>query len=190
MTDMGADIHAVIQHLGLEKPDIVGLSMDGAVAMHHAIDFPGDLARLVTIGAPVGPIEAVRATRAQDYEFIMSNPIGVIARNRMERAFTGSRDSRFKEWVIAMIASMQIDSYRSQAAAGASMNLFERLHLISAPHEIINGEAETVVIPAVAHFIHAHSPHSRLHVIPDASHFWSLEEANAFNTLLAGLLDR
>ena len=55
-----------------------------------------------------------------------------------------------------MIASMRIDSYRSQAAAGATMTLFERLHLISVPHEVISGEAETVVIPAVAHFIHAH----------------------------------
>ena len=123
MSDMAADIHLVVRHLGLGRPDIVGLSMGGAVAMHYAIDYPDELTRLVTIGAPAGPIEEVREMRAQDLEFIMRNPIETIARKRMDRAFTGSPDPRLKEWVIEMISAMQIDDYRSQASAGATMKL-------------------------------------------------------------------
>lgn len=189
MSDMAADIRSVVRHLDLAKPDIVGLSMGGAVAMHYAIDYPDELTRLVTIGAPAGPIDEVRETRARDFEFIMQNPINVIARKRMDRAFTGSPDPRLKEWVIEMISAMRIDDYRSQANAGTTMNLHERLDGIQVPHEVINGEAETVVIPAVARFIHARSRHSRLHLIPNARHFWSLEEPQACNALLEKLLD-
>jgi pimeloyl-ACP methyl ester carboxylesterase len=157
--------------------------------MHYAIDYPDELTRLVTIGAPAGPIDEVRETRARDFEFIMQNPVDVIARKRMERAFTGSPDPRLKEWVIEMISAMRIDDYRSQANAGTTMNLHERLDGIQVPHEVINGEAETVVMPAVARFIHARSRHSRLHLIPNARHFWSLEEPQTCNALLEKLLD-
>ena len=188
MSDMAADIRSVVRHLDLGQPDIVGLSMGGAVAMHYAIDYPDELARLVTIGAPVGPIDEVRETRAQDFEFIMRNPIETIARKRMDRAFAGSPDPRLKEWVIEMISAMRIDDYRSQASAGTTMNLHERLDGIQVPHEVINGEAETVVIPAVARFIHARSRRSRLHLIPNARHFWSLEEPERCNALIEELL--
>ena len=189
MWDMAADVHAVVRHLALDKPDLVGLSMGGAVAMHYAIEYPEALTRLVTLGAPAGPIEAVRDMRARDFEFIMANPIEVIARKRMERAFSGSPDARIKEWVIAMISAMDIDDYRSQANAGTTMTLHERLEGIRAPHEIINGEAESVVVRAVAQYIPARSRQSRLHLIPGARHFWSLEEPEACNALLAQLLE-
>lgn len=188
MLDMAADIHSVVRHLGLDRPDIVGLSMGGAVAMHYAIDYPDELTRLVTIGAPAGPIDEVRETRARDFEFIMNNPVETIARKRMDRAFAGSANPKFKEWVIEMISAMRIDDYRSQASAGITMNLHERLGGIRVPHEVINGEADATVIPAVARFIHARSRYSRLHLIPNGRHFWSLEESDSFNALLEDVL--
>ena len=188
MWDMGDDIATLVESLGLDRPDVVGLSMGGAVAMHFAIAHPVLLNRLITIGAPVGAIEAVRATRGADFDFIQSNPIEVIARKRMERAFTGSPDPRHRDWMIDMISSMNIDDYRSQARAGVIMDLYDRLDQIQAPHEVINGEAETVVIPTVARYIVEHNPRARLHLIPGGRHFWNLEEPEACNALLLKLL--
>jgi pimeloyl-ACP methyl ester carboxylesterase len=44
---MADDIAALIEHLGLEKPDLVGYSLGGAVALLTAIKYPAMVGRLV-----------------------------------------------------------------------------------------------------------------------------------------------
>jgi pimeloyl-ACP methyl ester carboxylesterase len=44
---MAGDIGALIDHLGLEKPDVVGFSMGGKVALQTAIQFPDKVGRAV-----------------------------------------------------------------------------------------------------------------------------------------------
>jgi pimeloyl-ACP methyl ester carboxylesterase len=50
---MADDIAALIDHLGLEKPDVVGYSMGGGVAMHTAVKYPEKIGRLVVASANV-----------------------------------------------------------------------------------------------------------------------------------------
>ena len=44
---MADDIAALIDHLGLEKPDMVGYSLGGGVAFFVAVRHPGKVNRLV-----------------------------------------------------------------------------------------------------------------------------------------------
>ncbi|TMD76609.1 MAG: alpha/beta fold hydrolase, partial [Chloroflexi bacterium] len=44
---MADDIAALIDHLGLEKPDLVGYSLGGGVALHTAAKYPAKVRRLV-----------------------------------------------------------------------------------------------------------------------------------------------
>jgi pimeloyl-ACP methyl ester carboxylesterase len=50
---MADDIAALIDHLGLEKPDVVGYSMGGGVALHVAVKYPEKVGRAVVASAPV-----------------------------------------------------------------------------------------------------------------------------------------
>jgi pimeloyl-ACP methyl ester carboxylesterase len=47
------DIAALIGHIGLEKPDVVGYSLGGGVALHTAAKYPGKVRRLVVVSANV-----------------------------------------------------------------------------------------------------------------------------------------
>ena len=50
---MADDIAALIDELGLEKPDIVGYSLGGGVAMHVAFKYPDRIRKLVAISANI-----------------------------------------------------------------------------------------------------------------------------------------
>src|SRR5688572_32090287 len=50
---MADDIAALIDHLGLEKPDLVGYSLGGGVAMFTAVKYPDKVGRLVVASAHV-----------------------------------------------------------------------------------------------------------------------------------------
>ncbi len=50
---MADDIAALIDHLGLRKPDVVGYSLGGGVALQVAIKYPEKVGRLVTASANI-----------------------------------------------------------------------------------------------------------------------------------------
>jgi len=50
---MAGDIAALIDHLGLDKPDVVGYSLGGGVALHTAIKYPEKVRRLVAAAANI-----------------------------------------------------------------------------------------------------------------------------------------
>src|SRR5689334_755394 len=50
---MADDIAALIDHLGLDKPDVVGYSLGGGVALQTAINYPNKIRRLVAASANI-----------------------------------------------------------------------------------------------------------------------------------------
>src|SRR5215471_3817058 len=50
---MADDIAALIDHLGLDRPDVVGYSLGGGVALHTAAKYPEKVRRLVSAAANV-----------------------------------------------------------------------------------------------------------------------------------------
>jgi pimeloyl-ACP methyl ester carboxylesterase len=50
---MADDIAALIDHLGLDKPDVVGYSLGGGVAMHLAFKYPDKIRKLVAASANI-----------------------------------------------------------------------------------------------------------------------------------------
>jgi pimeloyl-ACP methyl ester carboxylesterase len=50
---MADDIAALIDHLGLNRPDVVGYSLGGGVALHLAAKYPDKVRRLVSVSANI-----------------------------------------------------------------------------------------------------------------------------------------
>jgi pimeloyl-ACP methyl ester carboxylesterase len=62
---MADDIAALIEHLGLDRPDIVGYSLGGGVALHTAAKYPAKVRRLVAASANIRPDAIYPKMRAQ-----------------------------------------------------------------------------------------------------------------------------
>src|SRR5437867_11209342 len=62
---MADDIAALIDHLGLDQPDLVGYSLGGWVALHTAAKYPAKVGRLVAASANLRPDPIHPEMRAQ-----------------------------------------------------------------------------------------------------------------------------
>jgi pimeloyl-ACP methyl ester carboxylesterase len=62
---MADDIAALIDHLGLEKPDVVGYSLGGGVALYTAAKYPAKVRRLVAASLNLRPDDVYPDLRAQ-----------------------------------------------------------------------------------------------------------------------------
>ncbi|WP_426514641.1 alpha/beta fold hydrolase [Dactylosporangium sp. McL0621] len=62
---MAADIAALIEHLGLDRPAVVGYSLGGGVALRTAADHPGLVSRLVAVSAHAWTEAIYEEMRAQ-----------------------------------------------------------------------------------------------------------------------------
>src|SRR5258708_23964849 len=62
---MAGDIAALIDHLQLGKPDVVGYSLGGGVAFHTAAKYPAKVRRLVMVSANIRPDAIYGEMRAQ-----------------------------------------------------------------------------------------------------------------------------
>jgi len=62
---MAGDIAALIDHLHLDKPDVVGYSLGGGVASQTAVQYPAKVRRLVMVSANIRPDAIYAEMRAQ-----------------------------------------------------------------------------------------------------------------------------
>jgi pimeloyl-ACP methyl ester carboxylesterase len=62
---MAGDIAALIDHLRLVTPDVVGYSLGGGVALHTAAKYPAKVRRLVAVSANIRPDAIYPEMRAQ-----------------------------------------------------------------------------------------------------------------------------
>jgi pimeloyl-ACP methyl ester carboxylesterase len=62
---MAGDIAALIDHLQLTKPDVVGYSLGGGVAFQTAVQYPAKVRRLVMVSANIRPDAIYPEMRAQ-----------------------------------------------------------------------------------------------------------------------------
>ena len=95
---MADDIAALIDHLGLEKPDLVGYSIGGGVAMQTAAKYPDKVGKLVAASVNLTPDALDPALRAQQgqvnaaaAEFMKDTPCtsSTSASRRDPRTFRG-----------------------------------------------------------------------------------------------------
>jgi len=187
--DIGGDVVALLDRLGIERAHVVGVSLGGMVAMWLAAHAPERVERLALIctSAYLPPatnwIERAETVRAKG--------TGSIADVAVGRWFTEGFRAREPERVAAAVAMLEAtpdEGYAACCEAIAGMDLREDLPRITADTLVIAGADDPATPPSHAEAIVGSVPGARLQIVPDAAHLATLEQPEAIGALVVAHL--
>jgi len=175
LRQLGADMIALMDSLGVERADIAGFSLGGTIAMREAIDNPGRVRGLVLVAT--------------------SSRVGRSAGDwyRQRVAMVGAGDPQLRETLDQDTADVYAESpgeledgllirrqstadprgYANACAAMAALNaapLDPELERITAATLIVASERDRHCPPKAAEIIASRIKGSKLEVLPDAGH--------------------
>jgi 3-oxoadipate enol-lactonase len=178
MDDLGGDVLALMDRLGVEHFSFCGLSIGGMVGMWLASGAPERVQKLVLCctSARFDPPDAWD-TRAKT---VRGNGVGAIADAVLERWFTPAfREERPEvlEWAGGMLRNTSVEGYAGCCEAIRAAALRPRLRGISAPTLIIAGADDPAAPVEKAEIMRSGIPDSRLAVIERSAHIANVERS-------------
>ncbi len=176
---MASDAAAVLDAAGAESAHVYGVSMGGMIAQEFALRYPRRVRSLILgCTAPGGP-HAVLA-EPQVLEILsrrgltpeeaapLVNPIIYDPSTPKVRI---DEDMKIRiEW------APTADGYMGQLQGIFSWEAYSRIAQIAAPTLVIHGESDRLIPPANAKLIGDRIAHSKVVMIPHASHIYSTDQ--------------
>ncbi|MFD8752001.1 alpha/beta fold hydrolase [Kitasatospora sp. NPDC059577] len=181
------DLRAVLDHFGLARAALVGLSMGGETALDFALAHPDRVAALGLVGASVSGHDwppspettaYAEARRRGDAAALAGLELSVWA--AMGRAAPGG------ELIAAMVeenAARRIVSEHFLGGAPAR-SAEARLGEVAAPALVVHGDRDHPEIAAIAQRLAAGIPGARGHLVPAADHYLPLRTPERLTELL------
>ena len=209
MPDFADAVAGVMDALGVDRSDVVGVSMGGQVALTLALDRPARVRRLALV-SPAG-IETFTDAEAALLKGLMT-PAAIAATTPAQteanvRANFSAYDEGRDGWILEQRRAVTArDDFAGYAAANAASvagmldgPVFGRLGRVTAPTLVVFG-ADDALIPnrhlhpalttgAVAEAAGAALPCAEVHVLPGAGHLAMLERPGAVGALLTAFVD-
>jgi 3-oxoadipate enol-lactonase len=176
IADLGADLLGLLDHLGVERARIAGVSLGGMTAMWAASEAPERVDRLVLCctSARLGP----PGMWQERIETVRAGGTAALADATMQRWFTPATDPALVARFHAMLSGMPAAGYAAACAAIRDMDLRDRLPRIAAPTLVIGATEDTSTPPPDhAEVIAAGIPGARLEIFDRAAHLANVERA-------------
>ncbi|WP_017580019.1 bifunctional 3-oxoadipate enol-lactonase/4-carboxymuconolactone decarboxylase PcaDC [Nocardiopsis valliformis] len=186
MADLGGDVLALLDRLGIERAHYAGLSIGGMVGQWLAVNAPERLGHLVLLATSpyMGPAQnwRDRAALARD------KGTAALADAVVERWFTPDYAAAHPHEITRLrdqIVDTPDEGYAGCCGAIEHHDTREDLHRITAPTLVIAG-AEDPSTPPDPHgaLIAERVPGARIVVLDGAAHLLSWEQAARVNTLI------
>ncbi len=181
IADLGEDVVSLLDHIGVERASICGVSLGGMVAMWLAAHRPArvDSIVLACTAAELGPPESWQERAAT----VRAASPSVLLDGLMGRWFTAGyldRDPEIGATVASMLASADAEGYAGCCEAIGAMDQRGDLARIAAPTLVIAGADDPVTPPAAAFELQAAIPGAALCVLASAAHLANIEQAERF----------
>ncbi|HVR98087.1 MAG TPA: alpha/beta fold hydrolase [Thermoanaerobaculia bacterium] len=195
MDDLAADAVALLDHLGIERAVVCGLSMGGYVALALCEAWPERVRALVLAdtraGADAPEAQEKRHTTAREVE---ESGSGVLVDSMIPRllgastlaAKPGLREQLERRIALASPAGVAA-AQRGMAARPDRGAVLAGLRI---PVLILVGDEDILTPPEESRRMQREAPGSELVILPGAGHLSNLEQPEAFNRALFGFLAR
>ncbi len=188
VADLAEDARALLDHLGVAKADVVGLSLGGMTALQLALDRPERLRRLVIANSFADWTSDALRAMARGWASIFRSENGPA--NRLEtvwpmlvnEAFRASADGlrTYQVWHgVAATADGPSLAYVAEGVCG--FDITKRLALLSPPTLFIAGENDRMSAPAVSRKMAAGAPSAAYTELRGASHLSNVDSPQLFN---------
>jgi 3-oxoadipate enol-lactonase/4-carboxymuconolactone decarboxylase len=185
MADLGGDVVALLDRLGLGAVHLVGLSLGGAVAQWIAARHPFRVRTLTLLcTSPAftptqGWIDRAETVRTQGLSSIAEQIVG--------RWFTpelAERDPELVRHHLTMVRGVSDEGYAGCCEALASWDGRGDLARIVAPALVVAGQQDPATPPATPAMIAEGIAGARLEVLDPGAHLVSVEQAGPVTTLI------
>jgi pimeloyl-ACP methyl ester carboxylesterase len=193
------DIRAVLDHLGIDRAHVCGLSMGGYATLHFGLMHPERARSLVVAGCGYGSVTADRAKFREDAaavarrfetdgmtrvaEFYSRGPTRVQFQDKDPVGWAEFRDRLAAGSARGHLLTLQ----GVQMTRPSVFELEDRLAKLRVPTLVVTGdEDEPCLEPAL--FMKRKIPAAALVVLPKAGHTINLEEPEAFNRAVLDFL--
>lgn len=188
---LARDAIALLDALQIDRVSFVGISLGGMVGQALALAAPGRLEKLVLADTTSGYPPEAQATWPERIRQIEAAGLEPLVAPTLERWFTAPYRAAHPEAVArigAIIRATPVAGYIGCCHAIAGLDFTDRLTAITTPTLVLVGDQDAGTPPAMARTLAAGIPGARLEIIPGAAHLANIEQAGAFNGLLAEFL--
>lgn len=171
------DLHALLEHLGIERAHVLGTSAGGPIALQFALDHPDMTQSLLLINTMTYVQESEREVRQRELDEIKR----VLAERGKEEAVEAGLNSRWPGMresqpdQFAKLKGINLEQFDGivrtiQAYLNIGDSLESRLHELTMPTMIVHGDADSRINIMCGLQLHQGIAGSEFHVIPGAEH--------------------
>jgi 3-oxoadipate enol-lactonase len=193
LRQLGEDLVALMDAIGVDSADVAGFSLGGTIAMRAGIDHPERIRRLalVATSSRVGRSAAEWYRRRVE----MVDAMDPLLRDTLDRdtadVYAEAPTEVDEGLLIRRQSTADPSGYRNACAAMAALNavpLDPELRAISAPTLVVASEKDNHCPPRAAEIIASGIEGSRLEILPDAGHAIPVEKPRELASLLNSFL--
>jgi 3-oxoadipate enol-lactonase len=186
MADLGGDVLALLDRLGLDRVSYVGASLGGMVGLWLAAQAPARIERLVCVCSsaylPPAQAWAERAARVREADSVAAVADAVLA-----RWFTPSYAQLHPDvitWMGQMLRATPPAGYAACCGAIERMDLRDDLARITVPTLAIGAAEDQAIPPEHSQAIVAAVAGARLEILPHGAHIAAIERAHEVTALI------
>lgn len=192
---MAGDAIGLMNHLGLAKANILGVSMGGMIAQELAINYPDRVSKLI-LACTYACVDRPDSGTTQEVVQMAKLPLSKIGIGFINLAYNKPLYRLFIILKIMIRSKFRNhsdktggkDGFMGQIEACLKHNTLDKLSLIKATTLVITGSKDRVIKPSSSEVIARLIPNAKLVIIKNGSHSFHAEMKKVFNQAVLNFL--
>ena len=193
---MADDAIGLLDHLGIEKAIVFGVSMGGMIAQEVALRAPGRVGKLILGCTHFGGVSAIPPHQRVTEAFSTIGQGGVeesirrLLRTNFSERFLAERGDLFEEMLKHGVANrMSPKGFQGQFMAVATHDTAARVNGIGVETLIITGDDDLLIPHGNAALLAKQVPNNRVAILPGVGHMFWIEGAPEAEAAIRAFID-